>query len=50
MVNSVLERGGYGWKVAHRESLEANSRLRPAQVALESRLLLHASRLYAAGF
>ena len=37
-------------EVAHRESLEANPRLRPAQVAFGSRLLLHASALYAAGF
>ena len=47
MVNAVLERVRYGWKIAHRKSLEANPRLR---LALASRLLFHARALYAAGF
>ena len=42
-VNAVLEMVEYGWEIAHLESLEANPRLRPAQVALASRLLLHDS-------
>ena len=37
-------------QIAHRESLEVNPRLQPAQVALATRLLLHASAHHAAGF
>ena len=37
-------------EIAHRKILEANPRLRPGQVAVASRLLLHASAHYAAGF
>ena len=49
MVNAVLEMVKFVWEIAHRESLEANPRLRPAQVALATRLLLHASAFYATG-
>ena len=43
MVKAVLERIEYCWVISHLKSLEANAHLRPAQVAIASRLSLSLS-------